>query len=245
MKKILVIGAASTIAFATEKLMAQKGARFFLTDLKKERLEAISLDLNARFKAESAICEFDVTDYNSHEKIFNSAIEFLGDIDIVLIAHGTLPKQELMQTDHMAAVREFNVNALSVISLSTIVLNYFEQRNSGTLCVISSVAGDRGRMSNYLYGSAKGAVSLFLQGARNRLSATNVKVITIKPGMVDTAMTADMPKNFLFAKPEAVAAGILNAIIRGKDIAYVPGFWRLVMFIIKHIPESIFKKLKL
>ena len=100
-------------------------------------------------------------------------------------------------------------------------------------------------MSNYLYGSAKGAVSLFLQGARNRLSPTNVKVITIKPGMVDTAMTADMPKNFLFAKPEVVAGGIIKAIIKGKDIAYVPGFWRLVMFIIKHIPESIFKKLKL
>ena len=127
MKKILVIGAASTIAFATEKLMAQKGAKFFLTDLKKDRLEAVSMDLTARYKVDSAFCEFDVTDYDSHEKIFQKALDFLGDIDIVFIAHGTLPKQELMQADHKAAVREFNVNALSVISLSTIALNYFEK----------------------------------------------------------------------------------------------------------------------
>ena len=111
--------------------------------------------------------------------------------------------------------------------------------------MISSVAGDRGRASNYIYGTAKGAVSIFLQGLRNRLSSSNVNVLTIKPGFVDTPMTSHLPKNFLYAKPELVGEQIYDAISKQKDIVYIPKFWRLIMFMIKHIPEFIFKKLSI
>jgi len=120
-----------------------------------------------------------------------------------------------------------------------------EEQGHGTIAVISSVAGDRGRMSNYVYGAAKGAVSTFLQGLRNRMSHKGVHVLTIKPGFVDTPMTKDVDKNFLFASAKQVGNGIYNAIESKKDVVYLPPFWKLIMMIIKLVPESIFKKLKM
>lgn len=245
MRKILVIGAASAIAQETIKLFAKDGDSMYLTDLKYSRLVAISEDFQTRYNVNVFIKEFDVLDFDEHSNLIADAADKLGQIDIILIAHGTLPDQHKMQDNYLDAITEFNINGLSVISLSTVASQYFESRGKGTLAVISSVAGDRGRQSNYLYGSAKGAVSLFLQGLRNRLSSSEIKVITIKPGMVDTPMTAHLPKGILFAKASAVGKGIYDAILKKKDIAYIPGYWRFVMFIIKHIPESIFKKLKL
>jgi short-subunit dehydrogenase len=136
-------------------------------------------------------------------------------------------------------------NCISVISLLTHLANYFEKQRSGCVAVITSVAGDRGRQSNYVYGAAKGAVNIFLQGMRNRLSKVGVTVLTIKPGLVDTPMTAGLPKNFLFADPAVVGTRIFNAIMRGKEIVYVPWFWRWIMLIIRTIPESVFKRMKL
>lgn len=245
MRKILIVGGASAIASEAAKLFAQEGAELFLCDLKKSRLEAVRDDILSRHNTKIEIEEFDALDFEKHAEFLDSVVSQIGGIDVVLIAHGTLPNQTVMQEDNLAAVREFNINGLSVISFATVVANYFEKVGKGTLAVISSVAGDRGRKSNYLYGSAKGAVSLFLQGLRNRLASTEVKVITIKPGMVDTPMTANMPKSFLFAKSEVVGKGIYDAINSGKDIVYLPMFWRCIMFIIKHIPEVIFKKLNL
>ena len=129
--------------------------------------------------------------------------------------------------------------------MTTILANYFEEKKDGCIAVISSVAGDRGRQSNYLYGSAKGAVSIFLQGLRNRLSKSNVHILTIKPGLVDSPMTAHLPKNFLYSKPAVIANGIYSAIENKKDIVYLPKFWWLILTILKLIPESIFKKLSL
>lgn len=245
MKKVIVFGGASAIATEVEKLFAIEGAELCLLDLKLSRLEAVRNDIMARSKTRIEIAEFNAIDFESHQSAFDKAVEMLGGVDIVLIAYGTLPNQSEVEQDNMKAIQEFNVNALSVISLSTVVSNYFEKLGQGTLAVISSVAGDRGRKSNYLYGSAKGAVSLFLQGLRNRLSSKGISIITIKPGMVATPMTANMPKSFLFAKAEVVGKGIYDAINDGKDIAYVPKFWRLIMLIIKHIPEFIFKKMNL
>lgn len=246
MKKILVIGAASAIAHETEKLFAEEGVQMFLTDLKLSRLQSVKDDLLARNKNNKIdIKEFNALDFELHSDLFSNASEAMGGIDIVFIAHGSLPDQPLMQTDYLQAVEHFKINGLSVISLATLAGDYFDKQGSGTIAVISSVAGDRGRSSNYLYGSAKAAVSTFLSGLRNRLSAKGIKVVTIKPGMVDTPMTADIPKNFLFAKPKVVGKGIYDAINSGKDIAYVPGYWRLIMFVIKHIPEVIFKKMSL
>jgi len=245
MRKVLVIGGASAIALELEKFFADEGASLYLCDLKMSRLEAVRDDIISRKRVDIQLFEFDALEFDNHKNFIEKVVAQSGDIDVAIIAHGTLPNQKDVEQDNIKAIKEFNVNGLSIISLSTVIANYFEHRGKGTLAVISSVAGDRGRASNYLYGAAKGAVSLFLQGLRNRLSSANVKVITIKPGMVDTPMTANMPKNFLFAKPETVAKIIYDGINNGKDIIYVPQFWRCIMFIIKHIPEFIFKKLKL
>ena len=138
-----------------------------------------------------------------------------------------------------------NINFTSVAGFITILANYFEKMGEGTIAVISSVAGDRGRQSNYIYGAAKGGVTKFLQGLRNRLSQKNIQVLTIKPGLVDTPMTAHLPKNPLYVKPDFVAKSIIRAIEKKKDVIYVPEYWRLIMWVIIHIPEFIFKRLKL
>ena len=245
MKKVFIFGAASAIARETAILFAKEKCELYLCDLKKSRVEAVKDHILTYAETTIHTDEGDALAFDDHNKFFQRALDKMGRVDVVLIAHGTLPDQEKTRKSADATVREFNINGLSIISLATIAANYFEENNRGTLAVISSVAGDRGRQSNYIYGSAKGAVSLFLQGLRNRLSETNVKILTIKPGMVDTPMTADMPKSPLFSKPEIIGKGIYEAIKNEKDIVYLPGFWRLVMLIIRLIPEAIFKKLKL
>lgn len=245
MKKIAIFGAASAIAQETAKHFAQKGAELYLLDLSAGRLESVRKDIQARFNNTIHIKEFNANELSSHQQVFDSIISEMNGLDAVLIAWGTLPNQKEIEKDIPKLVSEFTTNGLSIISMASIAANYFESKNSGTLAVISSVAGDRGRQSNYVYGAAKGTISLFLQGLRNRFGKSDIKIITIKPGMVDTPMTADMPKSPLFASPKTIGKGIFEAMANGKEIAYLPGYWRLIMFIIKHIPEFIFKKLSL
>jgi short-subunit dehydrogenase len=164
----------------------------------------------------------------------------------LLIAHGTLPNQERCQESFELTMREIEINLLGTISLLTHAANYFEQKRSGAIVVITSVAGERGRQSNYVYGAAKGGVSLFLQGLRNRLDKSGVNVLDIKPGFVDTPMTADFPnKGILWSQPHRIARHIIRAIDRRQDIVYVPWFWCFIMMAIRTIPERLFKKLKL
>lgn len=245
MKKVIVFGGASAIATEVEKLFAAEGAELCLIDIKLSRLEAVKNDILTRYKTRIELIEFNPLDFSNQRVAFQNAIELLGGVDIVLIAYGTLPDQQRTQTDIEYAIEHFNINATSIIALSSHIANYFERIGKGTLAVISSVAGDRGRKSNYLYGAAKGAISLFLQGLRNRLFNKNVNIITIKPGIVATPMTAHLVKNFLFARADIVGRQIYEAINNQKDIVYVPGYWRYIMLIIKHIPESIFKRLNL
>ncbi len=245
MKKIMIFGAASAIAQETAKKFATDGAQLFLVDMNIERLETVKKDIYARTKNDVEIYEFNALDFDRHNELFNTAIETLDGLDAVLIAHGTLPDQEEMQINNRNAVHEFEINCTSVISLAGVAANYFEPLKKGTIAVISSVAGDRGRKSNYLYGAAKGGVSIFLQGLRNRLASSGVNVLTIKPGMVDTPMTAHIPKGPLFAKASDVGIGIYKAMKSEKDIVYLPGYWRLIMCAITHIPEAIFKKMNL
>jgi hypothetical protein len=187
----------------------------------------------------------EATDLAAHEPMLVAAEEALGGIDIALIAHGTLPDQKACEASVELTLQEINTNGLSVIALATRVANRMEAQGSGSIAVISSVAGDRGRQSNYVYGAAKGLVTRFLQGLRNRLAKKGVQVLTIKPGFVDTPMTAAFKKGALWAQPDDVARGILAAIENGKNEVYLPGFWWLIMAIIRHIPEPIFKKLSL
>jgi len=246
MKKIFVFGAYSTLAFETLKHFKENGTQFYLCGSTMRKLETIKADLLARTPSlKIFLQEINALEFDKHTRLLTDASYQMKGIDLVFIAHGTLPDQENTQLSVDETLLHFNINCNSVISLCTLAANFMEQQGFGTIAVISSVAGDRGRQSNYIYGSAKGAVSLFLQGLRNRMFSKNVKVITLKPGMVSTPMTAHLPKGALFAEPKKVGKLLYNAIIKGKDVAYVPGMWRLIMYIIKNIPERIFKKLSL
>lgn len=243
--KILIIGATSAIASSTAKIFLQNNNEVLLTARNPFKLKAVANDLMLKSNKEIKTMLFDAIDFENHKKLFEDAVDFLKGLDLILIAHGTLPVQEEIKNDPQAVMDEIDNNAISVVSICTVAAEFFESQGFGTIAVISSVAGDRGRQSNYIYGASKGFVSIFLQGLRNRLDPKGINVITIKPGFVDTPMTADNPKNFLFASPDKVAADIYKAIINKKDIIYTPWYWRYIMLIIKLIPERIFKKLKM
>ena len=244
MKKVLIFGGASAIAHQTAINFAKDGSELYLMDLKLNRCDAVADDIRTRVPgALIQTAELDALDFDRHREAFDEAVKKMNGLDGMLIAHGTLPKQEEIEKDTDEIIREFKINALSGISLATIAANYFETKESGTLAVISSVAGDRGRKSNYIYGSAKAALTAFSSGLRGRLAGKGVNVVTIKPGFVDTPMTAEMPKNPLYASPQTVGKGIYEAMKKGRDIVYLPGFWRYIMLIVKAVPEAIFKKL--
>lgn len=246
MRRILIIGATSAIAEATARIFAARGDALFLVARNADHLQAIAADLDVRGAARTATATLDVADFSAHHAIVDRAERELGGVDMVLIAHGTLSDQGECQKSIDDLRREFDVNALSTMALLTVLANAFETRKSGTLAVISSVAGDRGRQSNYVYGSAKAAVSAFLSGLRQRLAKSNVHVLTIKPGFVDTPMTTGIgKKGVLWSSPDRVASGIVRAIDKRRNVVYLPWFWRPIMLAIRHIPEPMFKKLRL
>jgi len=245
MQKILIIGATSAIAEAAARRFAQRGDALYLLARNSERLDALLADLKIRGAAITAGAPFDANDFGQHAAAIERAASALGGLDAVLIAHGTLPDQQAAQADVALTLQEISTNALSVISLLTLIANRFEAQRSGTIAVISSVAGDRGRQSNYVYGSAKGMLSIFLQGLRNRLCKAGVHVLTVKPGFVDTPMTAAFPKGPLWATPEQVGGAIVSAMDRKRNVLYTPFFWAGIMAIIRAVPEAVFKKLSL
>ncbi len=239
-KKILIIGATSAIANSCAKIWATEKSQFLLVARNNEKLSQIADDLKVRGAVNVETIKADMNNFEMHKEI----LQKISTIDIALIAHGTLPNQQNCQENVAVAMQEFSSNALSVISFLTLLANKMEQQKSGTIAVISSVAGDRGRASNYLYGSAKAAITTFCSGLRARLSKSDVHVLTIKPGFVATPMTQGLalPKA-LVATSEKVAQEICAAINKKRDSIYTPKFWFLIMLIIKNIPEKIFKKL--
>lgn len=243
--RILILGATSSIAIAVMRELAVPASHLFLVGRNKAKLVATAQDLATRGAGQVDICVLDLDDTKAHAQMLASAAERLGTIDLALLAHGVLGDQDRAQAEFAAADAILHTNFLSPVSLITWLANYFEAKGTGVLAVISSVAGDRGRKSNYVYGASKAALNTFLDGVRNRVDRKGVHVLTIKPGFVATPMTAHIQKNKLFATPPQVARGILKATQRRSDIAYVPFFWWPIMTIIKLVPERIFKGLNL
>ncbi len=245
MQKVLIVGATSAIAEATARLFAQRGDQLYLLARNEERLNLLAQDLKVRGAASVQTAILQATQMDTHAALLDTAVEALKGVDVVLIAHGLLPDQAACEADFAQTLEAFNVNAMSKISLLTHLANIMEHQRSGSIAVITSVAGDRGRQSNYVYGAAQGMMNVFLQGLRHRLHASSVHVLTIKPGFVDTPMTAEFKKGALWAKPDMIAQGIVQALEKRKTQVYLPWFWRFIMLIIKNVPEFIFHKTKL
>jgi decaprenylphospho-beta-D-erythro-pentofuranosid-2-ulose 2-reductase len=244
-RKVLIMGATSAIAQSTARLLAARADSLYLVGRRADALEAIAADLKVRGAPQVGFEVLDANDLPSLPAMLARATQALAGLDTVLIAHGTLSNQKACEASGELTVQELTTNAISTVVLLTTVAQQFEQHGAGTIAVISSVAGDRGRASNYVYGSAKAMVTAFLSGLRQRLSKCGVSVITIKPGFVDTPMTAAFPKGALWAQPQAVAAGIVRAIDRSATVVYLPAFWRPIMMIIRAIPERIFSRITL
>ncbi|HMF65028.1 MAG TPA: SDR family oxidoreductase [Edaphobacter sp.] len=244
-RKILVLGATSGIAEATCRIWASQGASLFLVARNAEKLAAVAADLRTRGASyvDTAVADLDDTD--QHPTLLSHAINSLTGLDIAFLAHGILGDQSKAEQDFNTAAQILHTNFMAPVSLLTWLANFCVQRHAGTLAVISSVAGDRGRKSNYLYGSSKAGLSAFLGGLRNRVDREGVTILSIKPGPVKTAMTAGMKGSEKFADVNSVAKSIVSAIDARKDTLYVPFQWQPIMFVIRNIPERIFKKLNL
>jgi hypothetical protein len=248
MAKIAIFGATSAIAAAAAREFCARGDSLFLIGRNGQKLQAIVEDLSVRKGADQIVASAtaDLCVRALHAGLLAQAREKLGGLDVVLIAQGSLPDQKACEASVEATLAEIDTNALSVISLATLAGNDFERQRQGAIVVIGSVAGDRGRQSNYVYGAAKGMVAIFCQGLRNRLAKSGVTVTLIKPGFVDTPMTAAFDhKGFLWAQPGAIGKLIVCATARGADEVYTPAFWGLIMRVIMAIPERVFKRLKL
>jgi short-subunit dehydrogenase len=217
----------------------------FLVGRSEQKLEVIAQDLRVRGSSKVAVYQLDVREIDAYESMLNQAVAVLGGLDGAIIAHGTLSDQRACELSVAAVFDEFQVNALSVMALCTLLANRFAEQKDGVIAVISSVAGDRGRQSNYVYGSAKAAVTAFTSGLRQRLYRSGVRVVTIKPGFVDTPMTASFKKGLAWATPARVAKDIARAMMRGTPVIYTPVFWRPIMWVIRSIPESVFRRLTL
>ncbi len=245
MKNVVIFGATSAMAEDVAKRYATEGANLYLLARDTDKLDAIKKDLMVRGAAEIHTSSFDAADRDLHEASIETIFSTFSKVDVFLIAHGSLPDQEKCQGDVSLTIQEMNTNGMSAISLLTHIANKMERQKSGNITVITSVAGDRGRQSNYVYGAAKGMVSIFLQGLAQRLHKSDVHVLDIKPGFVDTPMTAAFDKGLLWAKPEKVASIIYRRINRKSTFSYTPSFWFMIMTIIKLVPKFIFNKVKL
>lgn len=244
-RHVLVLGATSAIAQETAKLLARDGDRIFLVARNPDKLAIVAADLRVRGAGHVGELVADLDDVSRHTEIVERAAADLQGLDTLIVAYGVLGDDTAWRDSFADAERIFRTNLMTPISWITQVARRFEGQGHGTIVAIGSVAGDRGRQSNYVYGSAKGGLGLFLQGLRNRLHEKGVSVITVKPGFVDTPMTGHVKKNPLFAGPRRIARGIHGAIRRRKDVVYLPGFWRLIMSAIRAVPETVFKRLKL
>lgn len=246
-KNIVIVGATSAIAEHCARLwLAQAAADLTLLGRDAQRLERVAADLRARSpQSDIRVVQAQFLDSTAIAAIVDS-LAAQGRIDIALIAHGNLPDQAQCQSDLAAARQALEVNGLSPVLYAEAFAGHMEKANHGTLAIIGSVAGDRGRKSNYVYGAAKGLVTRYAEGLQHRLAGTQVRVVLVKPGPTDTPMTAHLKgQGAKLASVESVAQQIVNAVEAGKPVVYAPGKWLLIMTIIRLLPRAVFHKLNI
>lgn len=245
MPSVLILGATSAIARAVAAEFAGQHYDLILAGRNPEELSALAADLAIRHGIKAQTQCFDVLDSETHQATLEACLSGAGEtLEGAILCVGYLGDQAAAQTDPRMARRILDSNFTGCVSVLNILANHFEKKRKGFICALASVAGDRGRQSNYLYGAAKGGLAIYLQGLRNRLFHSNVQVITIKLGYVDTRMTYGRPGLFLVASPERVARKVSEAIAKGKDSVYIPWFWRFIMLVVRAIPETVFKRLR-
>jgi decaprenylphospho-beta-D-erythro-pentofuranosid-2-ulose 2-reductase len=243
MKRILVFGATSAICHELLKLYAQSGSDFYLLARDGGKLKAVAADLKARGGTVSGEAYFD---FNSWESIAETVLDAkakLGHLDLILVAHGTLPNAEDCEVSLGAVKACMDDNFTSAAVVIQSAAQQLALQGAGTLAVLSSVAGDRGRKSNYVYGAAKAGIDTLLQGLQGRFFDTDIRVVNVKPGMIKTPMTQGMKQGALWSSPQAIAPTIHSAIARGRPVCYAPGYWRFIMFFIRCLPTSVMARL--
>jgi len=243
--KILVVGASSEIAEHVARLYAHEQDELFLLGRELPKLERIALDLRVRGAKLVEYGALDISDISSHQRVIEQAARALGRLDLVLIAVGQLPDQDECQYSPSSLAQSINVNFTSVAAFLNSMCLYLHSNGGGKVATITSVAGDIGRKSNYIYGAAKGGLSIFIQGLQHTYASTPVIVQNLKPGMVDTKMTTHLPKSILFSNVDKVAQDIVNALRHNRRVTYVPHYWRLVVIFLRMIPRPIFEKLNI
>jgi decaprenylphospho-beta-D-erythro-pentofuranosid-2-ulose 2-reductase len=243
MKNLLILGATSDMAQAIARTYAAKKWTLTLAARDPNRLESIASDLRVRTNTEVDIVAFDAQDFSNHESFYHSLST---KPDAVVAAFGYMGDQDLARSNVDQARKTIEINFTGMVSILGIIADDFEKRGDGFIAAISSVAGDRGRQSNYIYGSAKAGLTAYLSGLRNRLASKGVQVMTVKPGFCRTKMTEnlELPAS-LTASPEQVAQAVYKGMEKGSNTVYTLWMWRWIMLIIKHIPEFIFKKMKM
>src|SRR5215470_7615133 len=241
MTKVLILGATSPIARALALRFASDGARLYLASRDADETRRVAEDISVRAGLPALSGTFDASDFASHDEFIRRVAGQLGGLDGVVVCFGTLGDEDAAQTDPAAALATLNQNFTGAVSLMTLAARHLEQQRSGFVVVIGSVAGERGRAKNYVYGSAKGALALFAQGLRARMTRAGVQVLTVKLGTVDTRMTWGRDSRLIVA-PEAAADRIIAAWSRKAEVVYVPWFWRPIMGIVRMVPERIFKR---
>ena len=241
---ILIVGATSAIATATARIYAERRDHLFLIARNGERLSDLVEDLKIRGAQSIGTLTLDLDDFAAHAGAIEAAVATLQQIDVALLCHGTLPDQSASEVNFKLALKTINTNGLSVISLLTEIAQRMIAQGKGTIAVITSVAGMRGRQPNYIYGSAKALVSTYLQGMRGRLHEHGVHVVDIRPGLVDSPMTARFKKGALWSTPEVVAERVVIGITKKQHTVFAPGYWRIIMLVVNCIPEGIFKRMK-
>lgn len=245
-QSVLVLGGGSEIALATcRALLARRTARLVLAGRKPEALEASAVELRDAGASDVHVVAFDATDRSSHERFVADVFDRFGDIDLVLVAFGVLGDQDRAARDATAALEVADTNFTGVVSVTIPIAQRLELQGHGMIVLLSSVAAERARRSNFVYGASKAGADAFCQGLGDRLAGRGVHVMVVRPGFVHTKMTAGMRAAPFSVQPEQVADAIVRGIARRADVVWVPPVLRAVMAVIRHLPRPVFRRLDL